>query len=189
MPKVRAEETGGLIYKPVDSAGRVAIPPDYVDEFKSGPLYLMFWLHPCLRVVTERALGRIEGQLDSYMKEFVLSDWVHRRVLASIREVVLDDNNRIRLPSFYVDALELPPGERKVLVLRHSEGILEIWNPQTYQDLVLGVDFTGPYWYDAVAAAVMKPSVIERMAELARARSGEKPAGASGRSEADGSEE
>ena len=172
MPKLRSEETGGLVYKPVDSAGRVAIPADFVEKLRGQPLRILWWVHPCIRIVTAAKLQWLIGQLDSYARDLIQNDWIRRRVNASVRTVTMDENNRVRIPPFYLDALMLPEKNKKVLVVPYDEEIVELWNPDTYQNIVLGVDFTGPYWRAAVAASVMPDDLVQRMAQAAEAATG-----------------
>ncbi|MBC7289144.1 MAG: hypothetical protein H5T86_14130 [Armatimonadetes bacterium] len=155
MPRLRPEEEGGLIEKPVDASGRVALPADFADDFDLSTAYLMFWTAPCLRLVSPEAIGQLQSELEANFPDAVQREWVKRRTVGTKRRVVFDENMRIRIPTVYLDFLELPEGNRRVVMLRYAEGIIEIWNPDTYRRLVLTVDFTRPFWAEALTARML----------------------------------
>lgn len=137
MPRRREEDQGGLSVHAIDGSGRITLNADQLSSL-GRVMYVLHWIDPCLRLATEEALARLKTWVGEAYQDPLAQDWVLRRTVSTARRVTVDANGRIRIPYEYLDHIGLDGHGKTALLLPLKEGIYEIWNPKTYEDLVLG---------------------------------------------------
>ncbi|MCX7598595.1 MAG: hypothetical protein N2512_06965 [Armatimonadetes bacterium] len=137
MPRRREEDQGGLSVHAIDGSGRITLNADQLSSL-GRVMYVLHWIDPCLRLATEEALARLKTWVEEAYQDPLLQDWILRRTVSTARRVTVDDNGRIRIPYKYLDRIGLDGHGKTALLLPLREGIYEIWNPKTYDDVVLG---------------------------------------------------
>lgn len=137
MPRRREEDQGGVTRHAIDGSGRIMLNAKQLSDL-GQVMYVMHWIDPCLRLATEEALARLQAWAEETYEDPLLQDWVLRRTVSTARRVTVDANGRIRIPYDYLDHIGLDGHGKVALLLPLRPGIYEIWNPQTYDQLVLG---------------------------------------------------
>jgi len=137
MPRRREEDQGGLSIHAIDGSGRITLNADQISAL-GRVIHVLHWIDPCLRLVTEDALARLKAWIEEAYPDPLAQDWVLRRTVSTARRVTVDANGRIRIPYTYLDFIGLDGHGKAALLLPLKEGVYEVWNPKTYEDLVLG---------------------------------------------------
>jgi MraZ protein len=114
----------------MDERGRVPLPPVYRDAFREGIVLSQGHPDRCLRVYTRGAFDAqaVEVTADSLMLKQGRD--LRRAFFASARNVELDKQNRILIPTPLRQWAGL---DRQVLVVGTGE-CLEIWDPTRWKD-------------------------------------------------------
>ncbi len=131
---------------------------------------MLNWTVPCLRLVAVDKLDEVTKALLATFDDPRQREWIIRRTVATKRLVAIDDSNRVRIPGAYLDCLKVPNEGRRLLVLDFEPGIVELWHPDTYRSLVMGVDFTAPYWPEVLHARIIGVDDPGVLVESLRAR-------------------
>lgn len=137
MPRRREEDQGGLSVHAIDSSGRITLNADQLSSL-GRVMHVMHWIDPCLRLASEEALQRLRAWIEENFPNPLAQDWILRRSVSTARRVTADANGRIRIPYKYLDKIGLDGHDKSALLLPLREGLYEIWNPETYEKVVLG---------------------------------------------------
>lgn len=138
----------------VDSKGRVSFPArlrKYLDPAAQERFTILRGLEKCLYLYPEDRWADVEDKLLSKNQFSKKNRMVTRNFLRTAEDVVLDNQNRIALPSKLMEFAEI---SSKAIFIGSGDRI-EIWSPEALEQEDAGLDFAS---YQDLFEAVMGDS-------------------------------
>lgn len=136
----------------VDEKGRVNIPAEFRKSSFStthDTFVITRGLEGCLFVYPIEEWERVEEKLKVLSFTQKKTRLFERHLLPNARDVVLDRQGRIKIPSHLLDLAKI---KKEVLILGVLERI-EIWDPEVYNNYLTSAEKT----YEEIAEELFKP--------------------------------
>lgn len=121
----------GEFKRHLDAKGRIMIPAEYREKIDSNVLHVILGFEQNLMLLLPEQYEQIRDYVISLNLLDANARRMRRMFIAKAKELSIDDNNRIRVPS---DLLELTGFESSSSVILAGNGTyIELWTEQSWQ--------------------------------------------------------